>query len=192
MKNLFLVLASLGFSIQSFANPCGAKVIPVGKDKVELVKVQDHEMIAGIYKFVRKGQTWNVFRCADENRKDSKGNPLFNSEKCVVKNDFAFGSLVKRHGNSGITVRKTDANQLEVRLSVAGGEDLDYYDVKATEKGLELLENQFKPNKVQPSQSRHDKVSLGVCDAATQTAKTTNAPAGKAQGTPAKKVGITN
>ena len=188
MKNIFLVLASLGFSVQSLANPCGAKSIPVGKDKVELVQVQDNEMIAGIYKFVRKGQVWNVFRCADDIKKDSRGNPLFNADKCVIKNDFAFGSLVKRYGNSGITVRKTSDAQLEVKLNVAGTEDLDYYDVKATEKGLEVVENQFKYNKVQPSQSRHDKVSLGVCNPNTPSGPSA---AGFPQTTP-KKVGITN
>jgi len=187
MNKILLVLASLSFSVQTFANPCGEKSIDVGDKKVKLVQVQDNEMVAGIYKFVRKGQVWNIYRCADDIKKDKNGTPLLNLDKCVIKNDWAFGNLVSKFGTSGITVRKTSDTQLEVKLNVADTESLDYYDVKATEKGLELLENQYKYNKVQPSQSRHEKVSLGVCDssAPAPTSK-------KSSGSPAKKVGITN
>ena len=200
MKNLFIVLVSLGFSLQSFADACGAKLIQVGDKKVELIQVKQKPettasgqtikgssdvLVSGIYMFVRNGQTWNTYRCADEMSK----NPTFNSEKCVLKNDFQSGQLVKRFGNSGITVRNTDQRTLQIRMNVAGGEDFDYYDVKATEKGLEVLENQFKPNKTQPSLSRHERVSLGVCNPAAEV--TGPAKAGFPQ-TPAKKVGITN
>lgn len=199
MKKLFVFLASLGFSLQSFADACGAKLIQVGEKKVELIQVKEKPettasgqpikgssdvLVSGIYMFVRNGQTWNTYRCADEMSK----NPTFNSAKCVLKNDFQSGQLVKRFGNSGITVRHTDQKTLEVRLNVVGGEDLDYYDVRATEKGLEVLENQFKPNKAQAWLSRHERVSLGVCNPAAQA---NEAGAGK-KGTPAKKVGITN
>lgn len=199
MKKIVLVLASLSFSVQSFANPCAAKTVQVGKDKLELVQVKPKPemtvtgqpirgssdvLVSGIYMFVRNGQTWNTYRCADENTK----NPVLNLDKCTLKNDFEFGSLVKRYGNSGITVRKTDAKTLQVRLNVAGGEDLDYFDVQATEKGLEVIENKFKPNKQQPSQSRHEIASLGVCD----TSAGFSQPTSKKSGTPAKKVGITN
>lgn len=192
MKKIFLVLASLGFSLQTFADPCGTKSIKFGSDKLELIKIADKPektmqgqpikgadevLISGIYMFVRNGQTWNIYRCADDTNS-------LNLNNCVVKNDFEFGNLVKRYGTSGITVRKTDSNRLQVRLNVAGNEELDYYDVRATEKGMEVIQNQYKENKVQRYLSHHEQVSLGVCS----NSESSNAPNGK----PAKKASPVN
>jgi len=180
MKNLCLFLASLSFTVQTFADPCGAKSIKVGSNKLELINViekpektadglaikgADEVLVSGIYMFVRNGQTWNTYRCAD----DAKN---LNLKKCVLKNDFEFGNLVKRYGTSGITVRKTDSNRLQVRLNVAGNEELDYYDVRTTEKGMEVIQNQYKENKVQRHLSHHEQVSLGVCSKSESAAPT--------------------
>lgn len=195
MKKMFLVLASLGFSVSSFAaDPCGSKSIKVGNDDLELIKVTekpektaqgqnikgaDEVLVSGIYMFVRNGQTWNTYRCADDVKRDKAGNPVLNLNNCVIKNDFEFGNLVKRYGNSGITVRKTDSNRLQVRLNVSGAEDLDFYDVKSTGEGLEVIQNKFKENKQQRYLSHHETVSLGTCSkaGAKNSASTGNAGA---------------
>ncbi|MES2802699.1 MAG: hypothetical protein V4654_09430 [Bdellovibrionota bacterium] len=172
MKKMILVLLALGL-ISSIvrANTCQPKSIKVDSDNVELIRVVAKPeqtltgqtipgnlevLVSGIYMFVRNGQTWNIYRCADEANK-------LNLNKCVIKNDFEFGNLVKRYGTSGITVRKTDSNRLEVRLNVAGNEELDYYDVRASEKGMEVIQNKYTENKVQRHLSHHAQVSLGIC-----------------------------
>lgn len=178
---MLLVLFVLGLiSSLAKADPCGSKSIQIGDAQLELIKVtdkpektadgqsikgSDEVLISGIYMFVRNGQTWNVYRCADDIKRDKSNNPVLNLNKCVVKNDFEFGNLVKRYGNSGITVRKTDSNRLEIRLNVAGAEDMDYYDVKSTSEGLEVIQNKFQENKQQRYLSHHERVSLGVCSA---------------------------
>lgn len=199
MKKIFLVLVSLSFSLSTFAaEPCGSKSIKVGSDNLELIKVTekpdktaqgqpikggDEVLVSGIYMFVRNGQTWNAYRCADDVKRDKAGNAVLNLNNCVIKNDFEFGNLVKRYGNSGITVRKTDSNRLQIRLNVVGAEDLDYYDVKSTSEGLEVIQNKFKENKQQRYLSHHETVSLGTCakaggkNSAASSDKTT--PSGK-------------
>lgn len=180
MKKLFFVLLFVGlFSIIVKADPCGPKAIPVGSEKLELINVTakpektangqsikggDEVLVAGIYMFVRNGQTWNTYRCADEIKRDKNKNPVLDLNNCVIKNDFEFGNLVKRYGNSGITVRKTDSNRLQIRLNAAGTEDLDYYDVKSTSEGLEVIKNKFKENKQQRYLSQHVAESLGTCN----------------------------
>lgn len=171
MKKIFLVLFAVGLT-SSLANAeiCGPKTIQVGNDQLELIRMSykpektangqqirgsETVLVSGVYMFVRNGQMWNVYRCADYR--------LLDLNKCVLKNDFEFGNLVKRYGNSGITVRKTDTNRLEVRLNVAGTEELDYYDVKATSEGMEVIQNKYKENKQQRHLSHHEAVSLGVC-----------------------------
>ena len=198
MKNILVVLVSLGFSLQSFADACGAKSVQYGDKKVELAQIKvkpeatadgqairgsEDVLVSGIYMFVRNGANWNIYRCADDNAKT----PEFNSKKCVLKNDFQSGQLVKRYGTSGITVRKTDQKTLQIRLNAASAEDLDYYDIKASEKGLEVVENQFKADKDQPSRSFHKPVNLGVCKPEEKAEATV-----KKTGTPSKKVGISN
>lgn len=206
MKNLFLVLASLGFSIQSFADACGAKSVQYGKDKIELMQIKqkpettadgqtikgsEDVLVTGIYMFVRSGTNWNVYRCADD-----KVKPVFNAKKCILKNDFYSNSQVKRNEHSSIVVRNTDdtkygivrtGRNLQIRLNAASSEDLNYYDIKATEKGLEVIENQFKADNEQPSSSVHKPVNLGVCKP-DQKAEA----AVKKTGIPAKKIDITN
>lgn len=191
---MFLVLFVLGLiASMAKADPCGSKSIQVGDAQLELIKVtdkpektangqaikgSDEVLISGIYMFVRNGQTWNVYRCADDVKRDKAGNPVVNLNNCVVKNDFEFGNLVKRYGNSGITVRKTDANRLEIRLNVSGAEDMDYYDVKSTSEGLEVIQNKFQENKQQRYLSHHERVSLGVC-----SAKNSKTASGSSKGT---------
>lgn len=179
MKKLLVLLAAGLTSSLASAEICGPKTIQVGNDQLELIrttykpeKTADDQVIkgsetvlvSGVYMFVRNGQTWNVYRCADDFKRDKAGkNAMLNLNSCVLKNDFEFGNLVKRYGNSGVTVRKTDTNRLEVRLNVAGNEELDYYDVKATGEGMEVIQNKYKENKQQRHLSRHEPVSLGVC-----------------------------
>lgn len=58
-------------------------------------------LVSGVYMFVRNGQTWNVYRCVyDINPNKADKNPGLNLNSCVLKNDFEFGNLVKRYGNS--------------------------------------------------------------------------------------------
>lgn len=186
MKKIIVVLLLIGF-VSSIvkANPCGPKSIPIGNDKLELINVTqkpektangqsikgaDEVLVSGIYMFVRNGQTWNAYRCADDIKRDKNNNPVLNLDNCVIKNDFEFGNLVKRYGNSGITVRKTDTNRLQIRLNVSGAEDLDYYDVKSTSEGLEVIQNKFKENKQQRYLSQHVAASLGTCNKNTTAA----------------------
>lgn len=185
------------------ADPCGSKSIQIGDAQLELIKVtdkpekgangqvikgSDEVLISGIYMFVRNGQAWNVYRCADDVKRDKANNPVLNLNNCVVKNDFEFGNLVKRYGNSGITVRKTDSNRLEIRLNVAGAEDMDYYDVKSTSEGLEVIQNKFQENKQQRYLSHHEHVSLGVCSGAKNSKTASGGGSSKGSPSPSKKV----
>lgn len=185
------------------ADPCGSKSIQIGDAQLELIKVtdkpekgangqvikgSDEVLISGIYMFVRNGQAWNVYRCADDVKRDKANNPVLNLNNCVVKNDFEFGNLVKRYGNSGITVRKTDSNRLEIRLNVAGAEDMDYYDVKSTSEGLEVIQNKFQENKQQRYLSHHERVSLGVCSGAKNSKTASGGGSSKGSPSPSKKV----
>lgn len=190
MKNIFLVFMTLGFSLQSLADACGPQTIQVGSKQVELVRIEDNEMISGIYKFVRKGQRWNVYRCADDIKKDSQGNPILNLNKCVIKNDWSFGNIVKRDGNSGIVVRQIDPNtgQLEIRLNVGGGEDLDFYEVKPSQKGLTLIANKFMLNKKQAWLSRHYQVPVGGCGSGFSDSDASTKP--NKSGSTSKKTGV--
>ncbi|WP_409479046.1 hypothetical protein [Pseudobdellovibrio sp. HCB154] len=205
MKKMLLVLvSSLGFTLSSFAaDPCGSKSIQIGDAQLELIKVtdkpektangqsikgSDEVLISGIYMFVRNGQTWNVYRCADDVKRDKANNPVVNLNNCVVKNDFEFGNLVKRYGNSGITVRKTDGNRLEIRLNVAGAEDMDYYDVKSTSDGLEVIQNKFQENKQQRYLSHHERVSLGVCSGSKNSKTASGGGSSTGSTSPSKKV----
>lgn len=179
MKKIFLVFTLGLISSLASAETCGPKFIQVGNDQLELLRVTykpeqaengqpirggETVLVSGVYMFVRNGQTWNVYRCAYDVKRDKAGNNAeMNLNSCVIKNDFEFGNLVKRYGNSGITVRKTDTNRLQVRLNVAGTEELDYYDVKATSEGMEVIQNKYKENKQQRHLSHHEPVSLGVC-----------------------------
>lgn len=201
MKKILLALFALGLiSSIAKADPCGSKSIQIGDAQLELIKVtekpektangqsikgSDEVLISGIYMFVRNGQTWNVYRCADDVKRDKANNPVLNVNNCVVKNDFEFGNLVKRYGNSGITVRKTDSNRLEIRLNVAGAEDMDYYDVKSTSEGLEVIQNKFQENKQQRYLSHHERVSLGVCSGS-KNAKSASASGGSSTGASSK------
>lgn len=201
---LLVLVSSLGFSLSSFAaDPCGSKSIQIGDAQLELIKVtdkpektangqsikgSDEVLISGIYMFVRNGQNWNVYRCADDVKRDKANNPVLNLNNCVVKNDFEFGNLVKRYGNSGITVRKTDSNRLEIRLNVAGAEDMDYYDVKSTSEGLEVIQNKFQENKQQRYLSHHERVSLGVCSGSKNSKTASGGGSSTGSSSPSKKV----
>ncbi len=201
---LLVLVSSLGFTLSSFAaDPCGSKSIQIGDAQLELIKVtdkpektangqsikgSDEVLISGIYMFVRNGQTWNVYRCADDVKRDKANNPVVNLNNCVVKNDFEFGNLVKRYGNSGITVRKTDGNRLEIRLNVAGAEDMDYYDVKSTSDGLEVIQNKFQENKQQRYLSHHERVSLGVCSGSKNSKTASGGGSSTGSTSPSKKV----
>lgn len=183
MKKIFVVLLLVGL-VSSLARaagdqqPCGYKLINVADTPMQLIGVdykseqtidgmkikgREEALFAGIYMFVRNGQVWNVYRCADDLKRDKHGNPRFNPNKCVLKNDFQFGNLVQRYGNSGITVRKTDADTLQVKLNVAGADELDYYDVKAAGEGLEVIRNKYEENKQQRYLSGHKRQTLGTC-----------------------------
>lgn len=184
MKKIFVVLLLVGL-VSSLARaagdqqPCGYKLINVADTPMQLIGVdykseqtidgmkikgREEVLFAGIYMFVRNGQVWNIYRCADDDlKRDKYGNPRFNPYKCVLKNDFQFGNLVRRYGNSGITVRKTDADTLQVKLNVAGADELDYYDVKATGEGLEVIRYKYEENRQQRYLSGHKRQTLGTC-----------------------------
>lgn len=182
MKKIFLVLLALGLisSVVKAEEPCGKKSIKYfqDRDKVELINVTDKPekaangaairgnskvMVAGIYMFVRNGETWNTYRCADDVKRDAAKNPILNLNNCALKNDFQSGDIVKKFGNSGLKVRMTSQTRLEVQFNAAGADELDSYDVRAADEGLEVIHSEYKADKVKPWQSGHFKKSIGVC-----------------------------
>lgn len=171
MKNIFIFVSMIGAAILTQAKPCATQTIKYGRDNVELMRIADKPertlmgqpipgeakvLTSGFYMFVRHNQRWNVYRCADEMKR-------FSLNHCALKNDFEFGNLVKHYGDSGITVRKIADDTLQVKLNVAGGEVLSYYDVQSVGNGLAIVENKFKADKKQPHLGGHEPIALGVC-----------------------------
>lgn len=197
----FLVLGSFWSALVEAADACGKNTIKYySKPKMELVNVIDKPekdaagnsirgkakvMVSGIYMFVRNGQTWNIYRCADGVTRDEAGVPLLNLNNCVLKNDFQSGSLVKRFGSSGIKVEGISEPRLIVRLNAGG--DPDYYEVRDTATGLEVTQQVYKENKEQPWNSRHWPTSLGICryDGSNDSS---GSAGGSKRNTPAQKV----
>lgn len=212
MKKLFLALFVSGtlssLEVQA-AEPCGKHAISYYDKTIELVNVINKPekdangaairgnakvAVAGIYMFVRNGQMWNVYRCADTVKRDEANVPLLNLNNCVLKNDFQYGSLVKRFGSSGVKVEGDGTSRLLIRLNASG--DPNYYEVQSTADGLEVSQQVYKENKEKRWESRHWKTSLGVCrhDGSNSTGSSGGQGdrQGSQQGTRAKKVSGAN
>lgn len=179
MKKIFLVSLSLillSSVVAKAEGPCGKNSINYVDRNIELVNVIDKPeknasgngipgrakvMVAGIYMFVRNGQTWNVYLCADNVKLDEVKFPVRNLANCILKNDFKSGTIVKKFGSSGIKVEYDRSGPLFIRLNAAEADD--YYQVKDTTEGLEVKRFDYVYNKQTPSASRVKPTSLGVC-----------------------------